>query len=369
MSELVAFTGGGTGGHVFPGLAVANRLAERRPVEVVWIGSSTGMERHIVEDAGIEYHGLPSGKLRRYFSLQNVVDLFKVAVAIICALFLLRRLRPALLFSKGGFVSVPPVIAAHFLGIPVISHESDLDPGLATRINARFSDSVLVAYEQTRQMLPGALSATVIATGNPVRPEILSGSRDRGLEIARFTKSDVRPVVFFLGGSLGAIQINELVGELLPRLRNSWRVVHQTGDPGRQGPNELDSAGSSPGYCRAPFFAEQMRHLLACSDVLVCRAGASTLWEGGVLGKPMILVPLIDGSRGDQVRNASIFEEAGAALVFTNPESLAADVADALQRLATNADMRGEMGRCAMSIAHGEGTDQVVGAIERVLEE
>ncbi len=152
-SPVVAFAGGGTAGHVFPGLAVAARLG--RPI--VWIGSSRGVEKQLVGEAGIEFHGIPAGKLRRYLSLRNLTDVIRTAAGVVASLRVLRRVKPALLFSKGGFVSVPPVVAAWMRGIPAWTHESDFDPGLATRINMRFCEKVLVSFPETLQDLPGGV--------------------------------------------------------------------------------------------------------------------------------------------------------------------------------------------------------------------
>ncbi|MFW5814059.1 MAG: undecaprenyldiphospho-muramoylpentapeptide beta-N-acetylglucosaminyltransferase [Spirochaetota bacterium] len=354
--DLVLFSGGGTGGHVYPGLAVLDRVRELGGVEVAWIGSIDGMERGIVTDHAVAYHAIPAGKLRRYFSLRNAVDVFRVAGGLLRSLAILRRLRPAVLFSKGGFVSVPPVVAARLLGIPVISHESDADPGLATRINARFSSTVLVPYEQTREHLPPALRERVVVTGNPLRPEILSGRRERGLAFLGFEPSDPRPVVCFLGGSLGALQLNDAVAGLAARIEGSWRVVHQSG-------NHAVARENGTGYHAAPFFGAELPDVLAAADLLVCRAGASTIWEGAALGKPMLLVPLASGSRGDQLRNAAVFERAGAARVFTDAESLEDDLVRALDELVSDPATRREMGRRAKQVVRLDATGVITDLI------
>ncbi|MFW5688108.1 MAG: undecaprenyldiphospho-muramoylpentapeptide beta-N-acetylglucosaminyltransferase [Spirochaetota bacterium] len=351
---MVLFTGGGTGGHVYPGLAVVDDVRRLVDAEVAWIGDSRGVERAIVEAHDVRFLGIPTGKLRRYLSLRNVTDVFRVIAGVLKSLIVVARERPVVLFSKGGFVSVPPVFAARLLGVPVISHESDADPGLATRINARSSREILVAYDATRRHFGGDDRVTV--TGNPLRGEIFRGVPERGLDFAGFDRTDDRPVVLFLGGSLGARQINELARELRPRLAAGWRIIHQTGSAWESGQADALSAGS---YFAAPFFGAELPDLLAAADVLVCRAGASTLWEAAALEKPMLLVPLGAGSRGDQVRNAAIFEGAGGAMSFTHPDRLVEDVGGALARLGQDVGLREEMGRRARSVITTDATERI----------
>jgi UDP-N-acetylglucosamine--N-acetylmuramyl-(pentapeptide) pyrophosphoryl-undecaprenol N-acetylglucosamine transferase len=356
------FTGGGTGGHVFPGLAVLERIRDSGVVDVGWIGATRGMERAIVRERSVPFYGVPVGKLRRYVSLRNLWDVFRVAAGTARSLALLRRLRPAVVFSKGGFVSVPPVVAARLLGIPVVSHESDADPGLATRINARFSSEVLVAYDATRTCFGTAVRDRVRVTGNPLRPEILRGDRNAGLARLGLSESDERPVVLFLGGSLGARQINELVSLIRPRIQEQWRIVHQTGEHG-------PAAHADASYVAAPFFADELPDVLAAADILVCRAGASTLWEAAALAKPMLLVPLAAGSRGDQVRNAAIFEAAGAAKSFVRPERLASDVQAALDYYARHPQERADTGLEARKLIRLDAVERIADAITSYIRE
>ncbi len=318
------------------------------------------MERGIVAGR-LHYYGIPTGKLRRYFSLENLWDLFRVAAGIVRSWALVRRLRPDVLFSKGGFVSVPPVVAASMLGVPVVSHESDADPGLATRINARFSRQICVAYESTRQCFRSRYQTRVTVTGNPLRDEILRGSRNDGLQYLGFSVADPRPVVLFLGGSLGARQINELVDGLLPTISTRWRVVHQTGTGHRVDVRRSD-------HYAAAYFGLELPDILAAADLVVCRAGASTLWEVAVLGLPMLLVPLMGGSRGDQVRNAAIFERAGAAVCLTSAESLARDVAAWLDRYARDQDQMRMMGDRARALVRVDAAERIADIVAGYLQ-
>ena len=325
-------------------------------IDAAWIGGTDGIERRIVTDQGVPYFGIPTGKLRRYLSLENVRDVFRVAAGVLRSVVLVRKLRPAVVFSKGGFVSVPPVVAAGLLGIPVISHESDADPGLATRINARFSTRICVAYESTRGYFRPDHRSRVVVTGNPLRPEIFRGSPEAGLRFLGFAEDDPRPVVLFLGGSLGARQINGLVAELRPRITGTWRIVHQTG-----------AVEGTPTRCddhyASSFFRDELPDVLAAADLVVCRAGASTVWEASALGLPMLLVPLSAGSRGDQVRNAAIFEREGAARSFFRPDSLADEIAEALEFYSHDREALAEMGRRARSMVKTDATDRIADII------
>ncbi|PKL03451.1 MAG: UDP-N-acetylglucosamine--N-acetylmuramyl-(pentapeptide) pyrophosphoryl-undecaprenol N-acetylglucosamine transferase, partial [Spirochaetae bacterium HGW-Spirochaetae-9] len=227
-APLLAFTGGGTGGHIYPGLAVIQALREAGfKGRVVWIGSNKPLDRSIVEKEGVEYFPIPSGKLRRSVSLENIGDAFRVVAGYFSARRLLANLRPALLFSKGGYVSVPPCRAAASLGIPYFTHESDTSPGLATRLNARKAAKILVSWPRTAAMLPSPLQAKAEVVGNPVRPSLFSGDAARGRQFVA-APSDL-PMVFFVGGSQGSRQVNEIVSAVKPGLEGKAFIVHQTG--------------------------------------------------------------------------------------------------------------------------------------------
>lgn len=327
--KCVVFTGGGTGGHIFPGLAVADALSSSLDCRIVWIGSANGVDRKIVESSELhsaspsvlEFIGIPAGKLRRYFSFQNFIDVFKVAAGFIKSFFILLKLKPIFVFSKGGFVSVPPCAAAKFLKIPVITHECDFSPGLATRINSKFANHILVSYQETAEFLPASLRSEVICTGNPVRLSFYSGRSEKGLSFLNI-KSDL-PVLFVLGGSLGARQLNDLISDSIEYLVKHFVVVHQIGEANiDQGQKIKESLlNSSPefaeNYKPYPFIKKEMADVLSLSSIVVSRAGANTVWESAAAGKPMILVPLEKGSsRGDQIENAEFFKKKGAAEIL-----------------------------------------------------
>jgi UDP-N-acetylglucosamine--N-acetylmuramyl-(pentapeptide) pyrophosphoryl-undecaprenol N-acetylglucosamine transferase len=369
----LAFTGGGTGGHVYPGLAVAQALRDKGFAgRIVWIGSKKESDRLAVEGARIEFIAVPSGKLRRELSLANVADAFRVLAGYRASRRALKRLGPSLLFSKGGYVSVPPCAAASSLGIPYFTHESDLTPGLATRLNARRADRVILSYEATRRLLPPEARERAFVAGNPIRPSIRSGDARRGRAILGAPEG--LPVVFFLGGSQGAKQINDLVEASLPELAKSAFVVHQRG--GIAGTRGVDASGESP-TSRAPsryrsyqYIRDEMPDLLAAADLVVGRAGAGTLWESAALGKPMLLVPLCGAAtRGDQVDNAELFERAGAAISLAGEEATPERLTrEALGLLAEPARLA-QMGKAAREFAGADAASAIADLILRTIGE
>lgn len=335
--ELVFFTGGGTAGHIYPGLAVADELkalaaSNNKELKICWIGCSKGMDRNIVEKAcgadgkptADKFYGIPSGKLRRYLSLKNLTDLFRIAGGFFAAFHILRKAKPAVLFSKGGFVSVPPCLAAHLLHIPVYTHECDFTLGLANRLNFKSADCMFVSYEETRKRLPAADQNRVIVTGNPIRPIFYKTDAKRGLEflgINEQTKN--KPILLVLGGSSGARQVNELVFDNIDFLCENFIVVHQNGLLNADDNRSASLSKKYPqNYKPYNFIYEQMPDVVASSDVILSRAGANSIWEAAVLLKPMVLVPLCgSGTRGDQVDNAEFFKSRGAAEVLLGAEA------------------------------------------------
>lgn len=347
--NLVAFTGGGTGGHIYPGLAVADEIkniAEKNQKElsIIWLGCSKGMDKKIVESAVSgegkpsvdKFYGLPSGKLRRYFSFKNFSDLFRIFAGFVKAFFILKKNRPCVLFSKGGFVSVPPVIAARLLGIPVYTHECDFTLGLANKINFKSAKKMFVSYEQTKENLSSLAQERVIVTGNPVRPVFYTADAARGRDFLGLeAEGGTKPLLLVLGGSSGARQINNLIFDNLDWLCQHFSVVHQTGllnnDENRE--DELKKLyGDS--YKPYQFIYEQMPDVVAASDIVLSRAGANSIWEAAVLHKPMLLIPLCgSGTRGDQVDNARFFEENNCALVLVGEDAKADKMKEELTKL------------------------------------
>lgn len=358
---IVAFTGGGSGGHVIPGIAVVDELRERRAHTIVWFGSRQGIERSIVESMApdVRYVAVPTGKLRRYISLRNLVDAFKVPVGVVFSLCVLVRLRPSVLFSKGGFVSVPPVIAAWLLRIPVVTHESDLDPGLATFINARFARTICVAYDSTVAAFGEKIRERVVVTGNPVRRDLRAGNRTTADRL--FSLDGERPVVLVLGGSLGSESLNRAIDRTLDRLTEFATIVHHRGR-GNVPPNEPSD------YRWAEFFGEEYPHLLARADLVVCRAGAGMLWELASTGTPSILIPLGDtASRGDQLRNARLYSETGAAVVMQEDMLIDEDFVTTVRSLIEDEERRQRMAAAACGFANDDAAVHIITILESLM--
>jgi len=369
MVVNIAFTGGGTGGHIFPGLAVATELQKLFAdvdFRLFWIGSNTGMDRGIVEEAGIEFFGIPSGKLRRYFSFRTVVDFFKVIAGFFAARKILKKQKAGIIFSKGGFVSVPPCAAAASLRIPVFTHESDFSPGLATRIIARYvqrtSGMIFTAYEDTVRFFSEKIRGRVIVSRNPVRAVFRNADAAKGRAFLK-VKDDAR-ILLILGGSQGALEINELVRASLKELTEVYTVVHQSG------PNLSWDVDESERYKPFPFIKEEMPHVMAAAEIVLGRSGAG-IWEWAVCGKPMILIPLRgSGTRGDQVENARYFKEAGAAIVLTdglaiNNEKLTMtnELVRVVKMLAQDNEKRNTMAACSAKIGERDGAKIIACAL------
>lgn len=366
MSTIV-FTGGGTGGHVYPGLAVLSSLPEALRVQVRWIGSRRGVERRIVAGAGVPYHAIPAGKLRRYFDLENVLDVFRVLAGILAAYRLLRRLGAEVIFSKGGYVAVPVVTAAYLLRLPVVIHESDADPGLATRLTAPLAARILIPYAETRGAFRSRLQSKIAVTGNPVRREFHTAPTAGILSEVGLPETEL-PVIFVTGGSLGARQVNLLVEETIAELTREAVVVHQTGA------HSVDmipaiAARAIPGrYFGAPGFTALFPSLMRRADLVVARAGAGTIWEIAVCGRPAVLIPLSQGaSRGDQLRNAARYAASGAALVLDDPALSGAEFLSTVRGVIRDPQQRDEMTRSAESWGAEGAAARIACEVERLL--
>ncbi len=347
----IAFAGGGTGGHIYPGLAVADSLRvlcekNGRAVHIFWIGNASDLDKTIVEKSvgenGVKsadaFYGIPSGKLRRYFSFKNFLDIFKIIAGVCASFFILLKEKPSLLFSKGGFVSVPPCFAARLLRIPVFTHECDFTPGLATKINSKSAKKVFVSYKETAKFLSPKLH--IEFTGNPVRPAFYSARADRGraflsVENTGEGKDARKPILLVLGGSLGARQINELVRENLSWLCRNFIVIHQTGEKNADDNAYYgDDAEILAHYKPFPFIYAEMPDVIAAADVVLSRAGANSLWECATLSKPLVLIPLCGaGTRGDQEDNAEYFKNANAAFVLARENATGEKLIECLKTL------------------------------------
>lgn len=327
--KKIVLTGGGTAGHVTPNLALIPHLREEG-YEIYYIGSIDGMEKKLVEDYGIPYYGVQTGKLRRYFALQNLTDPLRVLKGIRQARKILKELDPDIIFSKGGFVAVPVVRAASSLNIPVITHESDMTPGLANKLCIPTAACVCCNFPETLSHLP---ADKAVLTGTPIRAELFSGSAERGFAFTGLKNE--KPVILVVGGSLGAQAVNEAVRAALPELLTKWSVVHLTGK------GKLDASyEGTEGYLQYEYIKEELPDLFAMADLVISRAGANAICEIEALAKPNILIPLpAKASRGDQILNAESFEKQGFSVVLKEESITPKVLVDAVDNLYANREV------------------------------
>lgn len=302
----IVMTGGGTAGHVTPNIALFPRLKEVG-YDIHYIGSYNGIEKGLIEDTGIKYYGISSGKLRRYLDVKNLTDPAKVVKGYFEARKLLKKIKPDIVFSKGGFVAVPVVLAAKHCGIPVIIHESDITPGLANKLAIPSASKVCCNFPETLKHLP---EGKAILTGSPIRQELFSGSKEQALAFTGLSGN--KPVLLIMGGSTGSKFINEMVRRQLPTILQTYDVVHLCGK------DHLDpTLNQQSGYLQYEYIGKELPDLLALADMVISRAGANAICELLALKKPNILIPLsASASRGDQILNAKSFARQGFSYVL-----------------------------------------------------
>lgn len=299
--KKIILTGGGTAGHVTPNLALIPDLRERG-YEILYIGSYKGIERELIKDAGVEYRAISSGKLRRYFDLKNFTDPFRVLRGYLQSRRIIRKFKPDIIFSKGGFVAVPVTLAAKHYRVPVISHESDMTPGLANKLSMPSATRICCNFPETMKYLP---KDKAVLTGSPIRRELLSGSREAGLSFAGL--SGEKPVLLVIGGSLGSVRVNEAIRSILDELLKDFDVIHICGKG-----NTDESLTKKEGYVQYEYVSKELKDIFAAADIIVSRAGANAICEILALKKPNLLIPLsAKASRGDQILNARSFEKQG----------------------------------------------------------
>ncbi|MDO4546738.1 MAG: undecaprenyldiphospho-muramoylpentapeptide beta-N-acetylglucosaminyltransferase [Clostridia bacterium] len=313
--KRIVLTGGGTAGHVTPNIALIRPLL-KEGWEIHYIGSNDGMERALIEEIGsVAYHPISVGKLRRYADVKNLTDPFRVVAGIDQSRRIIGKIKPNIVFAKGGFVSVPVVYAASMHRVPVLIHESDFTPGLANRLSKPFAKRVLCTFPEAAE----AIGKKGTYAGTPLRPELFRGKRDVGLKLFKF--SDDRPVLMVIGGSSGAQAINHALRKALPMLCGSFQILHVCGKG-----NVDSSFDGTPRYCQREYLNEELPHAYAAADIMLSRAGSNTLSEILALNKPSLLVPYPKGAgRGDQILNARSFEQRGFAKVLMQ-EDMTGDV-------------------------------------------
>ena len=322
----IVLTGGGTAGHVTPNIALIPRLKELG-YRISYIGSYNGIEKKLIEELQIPYYGISSGKLRRYFDLKNFTDPFRVLKGFGQAKKLLKDLKPDVVFSKGGFVTVPVVIAAKKCKIPAIIHESDMTPGLANKLCLSSASKICCNFPETVNSLP---ADKAVLTGTPIRHELLNGNKEAGRKFCGFT--DDKPVLMVIGGSLGAASVNENIRKILPELLKEFQVVHLCG----KGKTD-DSLKSTNGYVQFEYIQEELPDLFALADIVISRAGANAICELSALKKPNLLIPLsAKASRGDQILNARSFERQGFSMVMEEEEITPDSLLNSIHKLYEN---------------------------------
>lgn len=303
--KKIVLTGGGTAGHVTPNIALLPALKDAG-YEISYIGSYDGIEKRLIADFDIPYYGISTGKFRRYFDLKNFSDPFRVIKGYREAKKILKQISPDVIFSKGGFVSVPVVRAAGDLHIPCIIHESDMTPGLANKLCIPVAQKVCCNFPETLKCIP---AEKAILTGSPIRSELAKGNKIAAYDLCGFTAN--KPVIMIIGGSQGSASINQVVREALPKLLEDFQIVHLCGK------DKVDNLMLSiPGYKQFEYIKTELKDLFAMADVVISRAGANAICELLALNKPNILIPLSVGSRGDQILNAASFEEQGFSIVI-----------------------------------------------------
>ena len=353
MKRKIVLTGGGTMGHVTPNLALLPHLLAAG-YEVHYIGTENGMEAEKLRNVpGVIYHGVKTGKLRRYFDWKNFTDPFRVAAGAFQSAHLMGKIKPDVCFSKGGFVAVPVVFGAWLHRVPVVCHESDLTPGLANKLSRPFVKRIATTFPECAQML-GAKAEMV---GTPLRPELFRGSRAKGLSFLRF--DGTKPVLLMMGGSLGAQAVNKALRDALPMLTDTFDVAHICGK------GNLDpTLDKTPGYTQVEFLDQELPDVLAAADLVLSRAGSNALMEFQALARPLLLVPYPKGaSRGDQILNAASYEKRGLARVLPQEQMTTDTLYQAILELVRDGDSL----RTALRDAPpADGTMAVLGLIHEI---
>jgi UDP-N-acetylglucosamine--N-acetylmuramyl-(pentapeptide) pyrophosphoryl-undecaprenol N-acetylglucosamine transferase len=305
----IIMTGGGSAGHVTPNLALIPNLI-KDGFEVQYIGTADGIEKKIITQEKIKYHIISSGKLRRYFDLKNFTDPFRVVKGIFEAKSIIKKEKPDVVFSKGGFVAVPVVIGAFLNKIPVVSHESDITPGLANKLALPYSTKICVTFPETLKHLKGSKG---VLTGTPIRRALLEGSKIKGMKLCGFSQD--KPVLLVIGGSLGSKVINDVIRKCIKKLLNKYHIIHICGK------GNVDNSLNYEGYRQFEYVSDELPHLLAAAVIVISRAGANVIYELLALKKPNLLIPLSKkSSRGDQILNAESFKKKGYSMVIEEEE-------------------------------------------------
>lgn len=367
----LAVAGGGTGGHISPAIAVVQELRQRRPLDILWIGSGSRFERDAATSLGAGYRAIQTGKLRRYLSFQTPIDAVRIPAGIAQAWRVLGRWKPDVVLATGGFVSVPTVVAARLRGIPTLTHEQTAHIGLATKINARFADVVALSFERSRSLVT-APRGRVVVTGNPVRPAVLGGSRESALR--RFDLRGDLPLLYVTGGVQGARALNQVVSEALPQLLGYVETIHQCGPESvhddlqrlRQRADSLSEPHRSR-YRVVATVGDELGDIYAAASLVVGRAGAGTVNELGALGIPSILVPLPGAE--EQRQNALQLADAGGAIVVSQDDLTPGRLVDEVRALVEHPSRLREMASAVHGRIPADATASLADEIESLAEQ
>lgn len=355
MNKKIVLTGGGTAGHVNPNIALIETL-QQRGWQVEYVGSKDGIEKEMISAIHIPYHAVSSGKLRRYFSWQNFQDPLKIFLGIIQSWRLLQRLKPDVVFSKGGFVAFPVVVGAWLNRIPIVAHESDITPGLANRLSFPFVDKICLTFAAAKKHFKNMQKVEI--TGTPLRQALFSGKKENGLSRCHFNNQ--KPCLLVIGGSQGAKLLNLCVREAIDTLCERFQVIHLCGR-GKVDPDYYEKTG----YYQLEYAAEELADFFAASDVVISRAGANALYEILALQKPHVLVPLSSSvSRGDQVQNACYFQQQGISRVINETELAADTLLQAIDEVYQN---REAITAKIKSLQIDSASNQIIGILEETV--
>ncbi|MFA5871365.1 MAG: undecaprenyldiphospho-muramoylpentapeptide beta-N-acetylglucosaminyltransferase [Parcubacteria group bacterium] len=342
----IVLTGGGTGGHIFPILSVARALkeeiGEKEDLELLFLGTEGELEKEVMEKELIPAKKIVSGKFRRYFSVQNFIDVFKIPVGIIQSLFRLLAFMPDAIFAKGGFACVPVAIAAYIYRIPILIHESDVMPGLANQILSRLAARVAISFPESLSFFS---EKKTFLSGNPIRKELTEGNREEAMK--KFSLSPDKKTILIIGGSQGSRAINHAVIGILKRLLKSYQIIHIIGKGEYESVihqvGELGIKAGHEGYIAVPFLGEELPHVFALADLIISRAGANVMTEIAANAKPSILIPLDGAANNHQEQNAFVFSQAGAAITLEQNNLGENILFEKIEEILGNEELRFEM--------------------------
>jgi UDP-N-acetylglucosamine--N-acetylmuramyl-(pentapeptide) pyrophosphoryl-undecaprenol N-acetylglucosamine transferase len=352
--KKIVFTGGGSAGHVTPNLALIKKF-QQEGWEASYIGSQNGIEKEIIAKLAIPYHAIATGKLRRYFSWQNFIDPCKIAFGIIQACILIHKLKPAVVFSKGGFVAFPVVVGAWVNSVPVVIHEADLTLGLTNKLCSFFATKICVTFPETIDQIKN--KNKFLVTGIPIREDFFRGNADEGRAICGFTVN--KKIILVFGGSLGADQLNKAIRQLLPGILERFQIVHVCGE------GKIDASCNYNSYKQFSYLHEEFPHVLATADLVISRSGANSLYELIALRKPNILVPLgKTSSRGDQILNAKYCEKLGFSEVIPQEQLTTKLLLEKIELVEQNSN---KMIAAMQSFPILESTKLIYGIVEEII--